>query len=134
MYKIISTLIVLVGLTAAAFAEEQSLPDLKGTWTGKGDGVFVTQPGSVTDSQFREVDIKLVIKQQQGRRFSGTITMSGDARPVVGVIKFDGGILWSEPSGFVEGQLRDENTIQGCFVRISSFSQLAACEILKRQK
>jgi len=134
MRRFVATLVALMGFIGVAAAEEQSLPNLKGTWTGKGDGVFVTQPGSVTDSQFREVDIKLVIKQQQGRRFSGTITMSGDARPVVGVIKFDGGILWSEPSGFVEGQLRDENTIQGCFVRISSFSQLAACEILKRQK
>lgn len=133
MYKIISTLIVLAGLAGAAFAEEQSFPDLKGTWTGKGDGVFVTQPGDVTDARFGDVDISLVIKQQQGRRFSGTITMSGDARPVAGVIRFNGGILWSEPNGFVEGRLRDDGTFEGCYLRISPYSQLAACEVLKRQ-
>ena len=134
MMRIAAAVIATMVLVATSAGAEQTFPDLKGTWTGTGDGVFVALPGAVTDARFAEVGIKLVIKQQQARRFSGTITMSGEARPVVGVIRFDGGILWSEPSGFVEGRLSDENTFEGCFARISSFSQLAACEILKRQK
>ena len=125
--------IAIIGLCTAPAGAEQSYPDFKGTWTGKGDGVFVTQPGDVTDARFSDVDISLVIKQQQGRRFSGTITVSGDARPVAGVIRFNGGILWSEPNGFVEGRLRDDNTFEGCYLRIGPYSQLAACEVLKRQ-
>ena len=111
-----------------------AFPDLKGTWTGKGEGVFVTSPGSPTHSQFAEVDITVVIDAQEDRRFAGTITMSGATKPVVGVITESNRILWSEPGGFVEGHLADANTIEGCFLRVSEFSQLAACEVLKRQQ
>ena len=111
-----------------------NFPNLRGTWTGKGEGVFVTSPGSPDHSQFGTVDISLVIDSQQDRRFAGTITMSGETKPIVGVISTSGSIWWSEPGGFVEGQLTDPNTIEGCYVRVSQFSQLAACEVLKRQK
>ncbi len=109
-------------------------PDLKGTWTGKGEGVFVSSPGSPTDSKFATVDMTLVIDAQEDRRFAGTITMAGSTRPVVGVITKSNRLLWSEPGGFVEGHLADANTIEGCFLRVSEFSQLAACEALKRQQ
>lgn len=109
-------------------------PDLKGTWTGKGDGVFVTSPGSPTHSQFGAVEVTLVIDAQEDRRFAGTITMSGATKPIVGVISISDTILWSEPGGFVEARLTDANTIDGCFLRVSEFSQLAACEVLKRQQ
>ena len=111
-----------------------AFPDLKGTWTGKGEGVFVTSPGSPTHSQFGTVDITVVIDAQEDRRFAGTIEMSGATKPIVGVVLMSGRILWSEPGGFVEGHLSDENTIEGCFLRVSEFSQLAACEVLKRQE
>lgn len=111
-----------------------AFPDLKGTWTGKGEGVFVTSPGSPTHSQFGTVDITVVIDAQEDRRFAGTIEMSGATKPIVGVVLMSGRILWSEPGGFVEGHLSDANTIEGCFLRVSEFSQLAACEVLKRQE
>ena len=111
-----------------------AFPDLKGTWSGKGEVVFVTSPGSPTHSQFGTVDITVVIDAQEDRRFAGTITMSGSTKPVVGVITKSNRILWSEPGGFVEGHLADANTIEGCFLRVSEFSQLAACEALKRQE
>ena len=76
----------------------------------------------------------MVIDQQQDRRFAGTFTMSHGTKPIVGVIKDDGEIWWSEPGGFVEGRLTDPDTIEGCYIRVSQFSQLAACEELKRQK
>ena len=109
-----------------------SYPDLRGTWTGKGDGVFVTSPGSPKHAHFGAVEIKVVIDEQEDRRFAGTIEMSGDTKPIVGVISTDDTIWWSEPGGFVEGRLTDANTLDGCFLRVSQFSQLAACEELKR--
>ena len=124
-------LAALVGNPAGA---ADNFPDLRGTWTGKGEGVFVTSPGSPTHSRFGTVNISLVIDAQQDRRFAGTITMSGGTKPIAGVITTNGSIWWSEPGGFVEGKLTDPNTFEGCYVRVSQFSQLAACEVLKRQK
>ena len=94
----------------------------------------MTSPGSPTHSQFGVVDITVVIDAQEDRRFAGTITMSGATKPVVGVITKSNRIMWSEPGGFVEGHLADANTIEGCFLRVSEFSQLAACEVLTRQQ
>lgn len=109
-------------------------PDLRGTWIGKGEGVFVSSPGSPTKSHFSSVDMKVVIDAQEDRRFAGTIEMSGDTKPIVGVFSTNDTIWWSEPGGFVEGRLTDPNTFEGCYVRVSQFSQLAACEVLKRQQ
>lgn len=129
---------VLVGALAALVVgplnAAETFPDLRGTWSGTGDGVFVTSPGSPNNARFGSVDITLVIDAQQDRRFAGTITMSGGAKPIVGVVTTSGSIWWSEPGGFVEGQLSDPDTFEGCFVRVSQFSQLAACEVLTRQK
>ena len=121
-------------LMAGSVGAAENFSDLRGTWTGKGDGVFVASPGSPKHSRFGSVDITLVIDAQQDRRFAGTITMSGNTKPIVGVISTSGTIWWSEPGGFVEGALTDPDTFEGCYVRVSQFSQLAACEVLKRKK
>lgn len=120
-------------LMNSAFASG-GFPDLRGTWTGKGEGVFVSAPGSPKHSQFSSVDITLVIDAQQDRRFAGTITMLGNTKPVVGVFSTSDTIWLSEPGGFVEGELTNPDTFEGCYVRVSQFSQLAACETLTRQK
>ncbi len=121
-------------LISGPIGAADSFPDMKGTWTGTGEGVFVASPGSPKHSRFGSVDISLVIDAQEDRRFAGTITMSGNTKPIVGVISTSGSIWWSEPGGFVEGELTDPNTFEGCYVRVSQFSHLAACEVLKRQK
>lgn len=126
--------VALAALIANPVGAADNFPDLRGTWTGKGEGVFVRSPGSPKHSQFGSVDISLVINAQQDRRFAGTITMSGGTKPIAGVVTTSGSIWWSEPGGFVEGRLTDADTFEGCYVRVSQFSQLAACEVLKRQK
>ena len=126
--------LALATFVAGPVVAADAFPDLQGTWTGKGEGVFVTSPGSPTHSQFGTVDITLVIDAQKDRRFAGTIQMSGHTKPIVGVISTSDTIWWSEPGGFVEGRLTDADTFEGCYVRVSQFSQLAACEVLKRRK
>ena len=126
--------LALATFIAAPVVAADTFPDLRGTWTGKGEGVFVTSPGSPTHSQFGSVDITMVIDAQRDRRFAGTIQMSGDTKPIVGVFSTSDTIWWSEPGGFVEGRLTDANTFEGCYVRVSQFSQLAAYEVLKRQQ
>ena len=128
--SIFSFALLSVSLTVPA---AESFPDLRGTWVGEGKGVFVTAPGSKTNAHFSSTEITLVVEEQQDRRFSGTLAMSKDLKPIVGVITNDGNIWWSEPGGFVEGRLTDSDAFEGCYVRVSAFSQLAACEVLKRQ-
>jgi hypothetical protein len=82
--------LVLSGLAPANAAD--SYPDLRGTWTGKGDGVFVTAPGSQTNARYGAVEIFLAILKQEDRRFSGTIKMDKETKPIVGVLTGNDGI------------------------------------------
>lgn len=134
MRSLFSAAVMLVLFSLVPAHAETKTPDLKGTWTGKGVGVFVTSPGSPTNATYGAVDIVLKILEQKDRRFSGTIGMSGETKPIAGVVTADGGVWWSEPGGFVQGRMTDPDTIDGCFLRVNAYSQLAACEALKRQK
>ncbi|MEM7223910.1 MAG: hypothetical protein AAF495_13075 [Pseudomonadota bacterium] len=121
-------------LLGGAARAQDSYPNMLGTWVGKGEGIFVSSPGARKHATFSSVDITVVINQQEDRRFGGTITMAKGTQPIVGVITDDGGVWWTEPGGFVEGRLTDPDTFEGCYLRATQFSQLAACEVLKRQK
>ena len=132
--RIVLALVFGLGLLFADTARAQdSYPNMLGTWTGKGEGVFVSFPGAGKHATFSSVEITVVIDQQQDRRFAGRITMAGRSYRIVGVITDSGDIWWTEPGGFVEGRLTDKDTFTGCYVRATQFSQLAACETLKRQ-
>lgn len=133
--RALSTLALGLGLLFASMAHAgESYPNLIGTWSGTADGVFVTAPGPQTNATYRTIDIILVVARQEDRRFNGTVTIEGSTQPVVGVVTDEGGIKWSEPGGFVEGRLTDPNNFRGCYPRVSQFSQLAACEELKRRE
>ena len=134
MLRFAVTVIATMGLFATVAAAEQSYPDLKGTWIGAGTGAFVTALQFGTKAVAENVELTLVIDQQSGKHFAGTISSSQDAQPFSGVIKSDGSILMSQPSGFVEARLSGVDAIETCYVRISAFSQMATCEELKREK
>jgi len=120
-------------LTGTANAEND-IPDMRGTWTGPANGVFIASPGPPREAHYASTEITLVVDKQQDRSFSGIVKTPDNTKPMVGVIGWNGDIWWSEPGGFVEGRLKDADTIQGCYVRVSAYSQLAACEELKRQE
>ena len=67
--RALSTLALGLGLVFASLAQaEESYPNLVGTWSGTGDGVFVTAPGPQTDETYRTIDITLVVVRQEERR------------------------------------------------------------------
>ena len=134
MMRIAAAVIATMGLVATSAGAEQSYPDLKGTWTGTGTGAFVTALDFGTKAVPETVDLKLVVDQQQGKHFAGSITSAQYAHSFSGVIKSDGGILLSQPGSFVEARLTGADTMEACYVRISAFNHLATCEELKRQK
>jgi hypothetical protein len=113
---------------------QDAYPDLRGTWTGTADQVAraLDRSGGV----FQSGAMTLVIDAQQDRRFYGGIdVVEGAARLKVdvGVFTNQEEFRWAEPSGEVEGHMVDADTIEACYLRISAFSQVAACETLTRQ-
>jgi hypothetical protein len=114
---------------------QDAYPDLRGTWTGTADQVAraLDRSGGV----FQSGAMTLVIDAQQDRRFYGGIdVVEGAARlklDIVGVFTNQEEFRWAEPSGEVEGHMVDADTIEACYLRISAFSQVAACETLTRQ-
>ena len=66
--------LMLVGAAATAAHAQESIPDLKGTWTGKGKvvvfGTGPHHPGSQTASdppRVREIEATHVVEGQEGR-------------------------------------------------------------------
>ena len=132
--RLVAMTIGLLGLLSSPALSEQTYPDLKGTWVGSDTGAFVTAMQFGTKAVPETVQIKLMVDQQNGKHLSGTISSAQIGQPFSGVIKSDGGILMSQPTGLVEARLLGNDTIETCYVRISAFSQMATCAELKRQK
>ena len=128
------TMIGAAWLLAAPALAEQSYPDLKGTWVGTDTGAFVTAPEFGTKAVADEVEIKLVVDKQNGQHLSGSLSSDQRPQPFSGVIKSNGDILMSQPSGMVEARLLGEDILEACYVRIGAFSQMATCSELKRRK
>ena len=126
--------ILLAVCFAGAAEAKDDFPNMIGTWKGPAHGVFVAAPGPSREPRFASMELTLDITKQEDRRFAGTIKTPNSTKPLVGVIDFNGNVLWSEPGGFVEGRFKDADTIQGCYVRVSGYSHIAACEEFKRQK
>ena len=129
----LAAILLAVCFVGAADAKDD-FPNMIGTWKGAAEGVFVAAPGPSREPRFATMELTLDITKREDRRFAGTITTPYSTKPLVGVIDFDGNVLWSEPGGFVEGRFKDTDTIQGCFVRVSGYSHIAACEVFKPQK
>lgn len=127
-----AVLFLLVSLVPAN--ADTKVPDLKGTWIGKAEGVVVNSPEAAAKPHWGYVDVVLKIIAQRDRRFSGTMQIKDQNKPIAGVVAFDGAVWWAESDGFVQGRLRDADTIEACYVRASAERQQAACEVLKRQK
>ena len=128
-------------ITASASAETK-YPDLRGTWTGQADAVFVapaskSRIGENAEKQpavFGSAPFTLIIEKQKDRRFSGIVTVKASTKPVVGAVFINGRIRWAEPGGVVEAELTGRNTLETCYMRGTEFSQMVSCATLKREK
>jgi hypothetical protein len=127
----------IAALMVVTSASAQDQPDMRGTWTGTTEAAMLDtddyyETGEVAP-EFMETSVEVVIDQQQGRRFAGTITADKWNKPFVGVLATGDRIIWAEPGGFVDARLVDANTMDYCYLRIAEFKQLASCAELKRQ-
>jgi hypothetical protein len=135
MHKVLLFVMAMAAGFGAAFAQD-AYPDIRGTWTGIGADIALNSDS--THPVLSSLPITQVITEQTDRRFAGTMTIGagGDQSTIsfVGVLIDASHFLWSEPNGFVDGRLIDRDTIESCYVRVSSYSQDAACQTLTREE
>ena len=134
----LALLAIIVSGVVAGAAQAQDIPDLTGTWTGRGIGVAIgpnPHASGTTGTTFPEVDFTVVIERQQDRRFVGSIA-SGERKEVIaGVIApdLDEGVMVDE-DGYYDFEIDDANTLELCYQHNTPDSRLAACYRLTRSE
>ena len=125
-----------LALHVVSASAQEAYPDFRGTWTGTVEHVLLNLDRS--GATFDTGPIKLVVKEQRGRRFVGEIYVRLAEQPLnielVGIFTSETEFMWSETDGIVNGRMLDDNTFEACFLRVSAYSQVAACETMNRQE
>jgi hypothetical protein len=114
-------------LAAPALADD--IPQLAGTWKGKGEGI------SMKGGYLANDEVTLVITEQKGRAFKGEITYPRQGKPVsepiVGTVDADGDrVLFVGDEGHHIAEY-DDGVLQDCYV--SDDNSMAVCMELTKQ-
>ena len=130
----------LAALTAVtAAAAETAIPDLRGTWKGESETIILgagnphhaaTKPAS---PRLNSVAFTLTVKQQDGRRFSGTFSSARGSEAVIAVISRTGTIYMVDDDGYNVGTMLAPNRMELCYLRQSPKSRIASCTELTKQ-
>lgn len=134
-------------LLGASVAQAQSVPDLKGTWSGKSKlliyGTNPHNPGTPSDPatpRVRELDFTIVITGQDGRLVWGYnhSAVSATHEPVAWVIASDGKTVFgSDTDGYYQLTLTSADRLELCYTQAGtgpSKSIIAACGAFDRKK
>jgi hypothetical protein len=133
-----------VAILAAGRADAQSVPDLKGTWSGNPqaivDGPANHHPpgadGTKPAAKYRlsEPTFTLTIEGQDGRRFWGTTASPMKTERIIGSLSVDGkSIHIVDEDGFLDGTVVDANTLDLCYRHITPASAVVACDRARRK-
>ncbi|MEO1224982.1 MAG: hypothetical protein AAFX92_12195 [Pseudomonadota bacterium] len=131
-HAVIAAALALVTATPAA---AQDYPDLLGTWAGVSETIVAGStnhhqraPGETQpDPRLVSVPITVIIDQQDGRRFSGTVNSPSASERIVGVVTSEGRILWVDEDGYNEGVMIDDDRMDICYLLVQPLIQLASC-------
>jgi hypothetical protein len=136
----VPTLVLALTLAGAPALAQSGFPDVRGTWQGDSEAVVAgatTHYAADSDggqASFRTVPLTILIDQQDGRRFAGTVSSARANEQIVGVISRTGMLHWIDEDGFLEGNLLDPDTLEACYLQISPQARVASCVDFKRQK
>lgn len=128
---------MLTAVTAAV--AETAIPDLRGTWKGESETIILgagnphhaaTKPAS---PRLNSVAFTLTVKQQDGRRFSGTFSSARGSEAVIAVISRAGTIYMIDDDGYNVGTVLAPNRMEICYLRQSPKSRIASCTELTKQ-
>src|SRR5262245_7403609 len=146
MTRLILALALVTAATAAVRAQD-AIPDLKGTWTGKGKSiVFGTHPhhpGTQTTAdppRVRDIEATYVVEGQDGRLTCGKSTSAAaDTKwPFAWAIASDNSsIIGADMDGYFRITLLSPDRIEKCYVHNGvspTHSIVATCHMMDRVK
>lgn len=140
--------LMLVGTAAtAAFAQDAAIPDLKGTWTGKGKSVVfgknLYHPGSQTTQQpprVRDIEATHTVEGQDGRVAWGhsSSTVADTKEPFAWAIASDNkSIVGADMDGYFRITLISPDRMEKCYAHNGTSptnSVVATCYVMNRVK
>lgn len=139
--------LALLGSVISVASSEELIPDLRGTWTGKGKAIVfgndAHHPGSQTSDdppRVRDIAATHVVEGQQGRVAWGrsSSTESDTKEPFAWTISSDNrSILGADTDGYFRITLLIADRMEKCYVHNGvspSKSIVATCYIMTRQK
>src|SRR5215510_13352557 len=139
--------LVLLGVAATSARAQDAIPDLKGTWTGKGKSiVFGTHPHhpggqAATDPpRVRDIEATYVVEGQDGRLAWGKSTSSAadTKEPFAWAMASDNrSIIGADMDGYFRITLVSPDRIEKCYVHNGvspTHSIVATCHPMDRVK
>jgi hypothetical protein len=140
-----------VGLAAVAAAllpasAAERIPDLKGKWVGKtysivagSGGHWPSNKGTFDKPGLYEKDLVIEVTGQDGRRFWGTQSFSGNGEnthePMIGELTGKGNhtVVIVDTDGYLQGQL-DGDVLSFCYTQAggSTSASVVSCTEIKR--
>jgi len=139
--------LVLLGAAATAARAQDSVPDLKGTWSGKGKvivfGTHSHHPGSQTVAdppRVREIEVTHVVEGQDGRVAWGrsSSAVADTKEPFAWALTNDNrSILGADLDGYFQITLITPDRMEKCYVHNGvgqSRSVVATCYLMDRLK
>jgi hypothetical protein len=141
-------LTLLATVSATAFAADQA-PDMKGKWVGKthsivagSGGHWPTSKGTFDKPGLFEKDLVIEVTGQEGRRFWGVQSISGNAEntqePMIGELtgRDNRTVIIVDTDGYVNGQLINDNVLSFCYTQAGGKTQssVVSCTEVKRTR
>jgi hypothetical protein len=143
---------IIFGLTLFAIVSSSALaadqpPNIKGKWVGKthtivagSGGHWPTNKGTLEKPGLFEKDLVIEVTGQEGRRFWGIQTLSGNGEstqePMIGELtgRDNRTVVIVDSDGYLNGQLVDDDVLSFCYTQASgkTGSSVVSCTEIKR--
>ena len=144
--RCLAFVLVLVGIVTAARAQD-TIPDLKGTWSGKGKSIVFGNnphhPGSqaISDSpRVRDFEFTFVVDGQEGRLAWGhsLSTVASTNEPFAWAISADNkSVVGADTDGYFQMTVMSPDRIEMCYSHTGlspTKSIVATCYVMERAK
>ena len=139
--------LALLGIAATAASAQDAIPDLKGTWTGKGKAMVIGNnphhPGSQTAAdppRLRDIEATHMVEGQEGRVAWGhsSSTVADTKEPFAWAIASDNkSIVGADMDGYFHITLVSPDRMEKCYVHNGTsptHSVVATCYMMDRVK
>jgi len=143
----ISGVLTLLSFVDGTASAADQIPNIKGKWVGKTHSIVAgvaphwpSNRGTFEKPGLFEKDLVIEVTGQEGRRFWGMQTFSGNGEktqePMIGELtgKDNKTVVLVDRDGYLDGQLIDDNTLSFCYKQAGgqSGSSVVSCSEIKR--